>query len=36
MIATISANIEFFPIFSKAAKWANPGALILQLEKNVK
>ena len=31
MIATISANMWFFPMWSTTARWANPGALILHL-----
>jgi hypothetical protein len=31
MMATMSASMCFFPSFSKQAKWAKPGALILHL-----
>ena len=33
MIATISASMWFFPMWSITAKWANPGALILHLQR---
>ena len=33
MMATISASMWFFPIWSMTARWANPGALILHLKR---
>ena len=33
MMATMSANIKFLPMWSRSARWAKPGALILHLQR---